>query len=1201
MKKLKLFFIVFITMFIRVANAQMVLEYNIAIANTKIELPLNGTVNVEVDWGDGSPLENFTTVGFKPHIYTAIGVKTVTITGALTHYGIYFNALGNTSLSKVLSWEGLGLTSLSYAFLNETMLTNVPVSLPSTVTDLSYMFSNARIFNQPIGSWNTEAVTDMNRMFSGANVFNQPIGNWNTSSVTKMNGMFSTALAFNQPLSNWNTSTVTDMSNMFSFAYAFNQPIGNWNTSLVTNMARMFEYAKAFNQPIGDWNTSAVQDMSYMFTNANAFNQPIGNWSTSLVTSMRYMFSDASNFNKPIETWNTSVVTDMCGMFAATLEFNQPISNWNTSSVSNMSKMFYDAKAFNKPIGNWNTSTVQNVSEMFSGATAFNQPIGTWNTTSVTNMGRMFYKATAFNQPIGTWNTGAVTNMGEMFGYASAFNQPIGNWNTASVTQMGWMFMGATAFDHPIGNWNTAGVTNMSNMFSGASAFNQPIGNWNTGAVTNMSYMFDRAIVFNQPIGNWNTSAVMYMYNIFANAYAFNQSLGNWNITNVSDMPGMFLNVGLCTYNYDATLNGWSTQAVKSGVNFTGGNSTYSSLGVLARAMLISKGWVITDGGFGLTADARCEEVRYYNTIRGKIYTDANADCINQGTEKRLSSMVVKALPGPYYGFSDSNGNYEIRVDTGTVTYTLTQQFNAAHSTLLTNQCAPSHVVSLTGAFKDVASFNFANDVKSCILPSVNVSHAPLVRCFKSSAYLEYCNLGNAAMNNAVIKVEYPAHLIPISSVPMWTSKAGAILLYDIGTLQETTCGQIKIIDSVDCSSVSILGLTQCIKVSITPNSTCAEPSSLWDFSSTTVVGTCENNQAVFVLANNGEGHMADSLAYRIFVNDTLIYNGKYKLLSGSTFNVQYPAQAQTVRLEADQHPNHPGKSRPRATIEMCGISPTGFVAKGLVTTITPDDLDEEVSIVCYPIIGSYDPNDKQARPTGVGVTHQVAPGTEIEYTIRFQNTGTAMAYKVKIVDTLDINLDVASIIQGASSHPYILTITGKGQAVLTYTFNNINLPDSTSDKLGSNGLLSFKITIPDDITLGTVIDNKAYIYFDYNDPIITNYTMHTVGITTVQNLSKGSNVQVGSIVTGLLNSQYTNAAKIYPNPSEGKITIELAEVNSNTELRVTSIEGVTQKIIKLSNTARQEVNLEGLHQGMYLYEIWQDGQRSSVGKLHIR
>ena len=58
---------------------------------------------------------------------------------------------------------------------------------------MSWMFSWANSFNQPIGDWDVKAVTDMSWMFALANSFNQPIGDWDVKSVTNMYYMFSLA------------------------------------------------------------------------------------------------------------------------------------------------------------------------------------------------------------------------------------------------------------------------------------------------------------------------------------------------------------------------------------------------------------------------------------------------------------------------------------------------------------------------------------------------------------------------------------------------------------------------------------------------------------------------------------------------------------------------------------------------------------------------------------------------------------------------------------------------------------------------------------------------------------------------------------------------------------------------------------------------------------------------------------------------
>ena len=134
------------------------------------------------------------------HILFARGrKKNVTITGAMTAYGglnTLNGTVGNADFTKVLSWDGLGLTSFSYAFLKAKILTQVPSTLPTTVTNLSAMFYSATVFNEPIGSWNTSSVTDMSGMFYIAKSFNQPIGAWNTAAVNDMSGMFSNASVF---------------------------------------------------------------------------------------------------------------------------------------------------------------------------------------------------------------------------------------------------------------------------------------------------------------------------------------------------------------------------------------------------------------------------------------------------------------------------------------------------------------------------------------------------------------------------------------------------------------------------------------------------------------------------------------------------------------------------------------------------------------------------------------------------------------------------------------------------------------------------------------------------------------------------------------------------------------------------------------------------------------------------------------------
>ncbi len=133
-------------------------------------------------------------------------------------------------------------------------------------------------------------------------------------------------------------------------------------------------------------------------------------------------------------------------------------------------------------------------------------------------------------------------------------------------------------------------------------------------------------------------------------------------------------------------------------------------------------------------------------------------------------------------------------------------------------------------------------------------------------------------------------------------------------------------------------------------------------------------------------------------------------------------------------------------------------------------------------IRGSYDPNDKQATPELSPL--QVANGTYIDYTIRFQNTGNDTAFNVVISDTLASELLVNTLKVAGSSHTCKTTVKDN---IVFFEFLNILLPDSNVNEIKSHGFVSFKIKPHPSVPSGETINNKAAIYFDYNAPVITN------------------------------------------------------------------------------------------------------------------
>lgn len=150
---------------------------------------------------------------------------------------------------------------------------------------------------------------------------------------------------------------------------------------------------------------------------------------------------------------------------------------------------------------------------------------------------------------------------------------------------------------------------------------------------------------------------------------------------------------------------------------------------------------------------------------------------------------------------------------------------------------------------------------------------------------------------------------------------------------------------------------------------------------------------------------------------------------------------------------------------------------------------------------GSYDPNDKSVEPSSNLTLQNIQDEDSLTYTIRFQNTGTDTAFTVKVTDTLSSKLNIPSVETVSSSHDYEFSI--KNGNILIWTFNNILLPDSTTNEVKSHGFVKYRIKPKNNLSEGDVINNSANIYFDFNVPVITNTTVTRVG-TTVKYLDLG-------------------------------------------------------------------------------------------------
>jgi uncharacterized repeat protein (TIGR01451 family) len=225
-------------------------------------------------------------------------------------------------------------------------------------------------------------------------------------------------------------------------------------------------------------------------------------------------------------------------------------------------------------------------------------------------------------------------------------------------------------------------------------------------------------------------------------------------------------------------------------------------------------------------------------------------------------------------------------------------------------------------------------------------------------------------------------------------------------------------------------------------------------------------------------------------------------------------------------------------------------------------------------IIGSYDPNDKMESRGKFINPVEFGPNDYLYYTVRFENTGTASAINVRIEDAIDSQLDFNSIEMIDASHDYVMERM-EGQVV--WRFDNIMLPDATTDPVGANGHVYFKIK-PLAFSEGTVIPNTAEIYFDFNPAIITNTFMSTFRTPL-------SNPDVEETVFSLT-----------PNPASHQITVNFNNVMQEASLTLYDLRGRVTLLQKLTQNQLQ-IDISELKQGVYLAKFV-NGDQSYTSKL---
>jgi hypothetical protein len=136
-------------------------------------------------------------------------------------------------------------------------------------------------------------------------------------------------------------------------------------------------------------------------------------------------------------------------------------------------------------------------------------------------------------------------------------------------------------------------------------------------------------------------------------------------------------------------------------------------------------------------------------------------------------------------------------------------------------------------------------------------------------------------------------------------------------------------------------------------------------------------------------------------------------------------------------------------------------------------------------------------------------------------------------------------------------------------------LADSNHNEPASHGYIQYRIKRTNNNTPGTQIKNTAYIYFDFNEPVVTNTAINTI-----------------ETVTGIKSQPSNNNEwNVYPNPSTGVLYI-VNHTSFKEAGQIQIVNSIGQTVFEETITSNyKNIDLSKLNNGIYFVKIVSDKQ----------
>ncbi|MDC0231122.1 T9SS type A sorting domain-containing protein, partial [Aureispira] len=660
---------------------------------------------------------------------------------------------------------------------------------------------------------------------------------------------------------------------------------------------------------------------------------------------------------------------------------------------------------------------------------------------------------------------------------------------------------------------------------------------------------------------------------------------------------GAYYNNGNGTDAGHVRIYEWNgTNWIQKGVDIDGEVAGDRSGSVsMPDAQTVAIGAFLNDGNGSNTGHVRIYSLK---GVSGNVYQDFNQNCVRDINEIGISNTLFNINPGNIIITSNSSGTYSIdSLPAGSYTITVdTTNPNWITTCPATQSFTVVHPDSLTQG----PDFGYVS-AYPCNQPNVSIVMPLMRRGFSNNIYVQACNENTATdfIDSAYCIVELlPEISFQNASLP-YTALGNNQYYFYLDTLYPGQCVNFTILGAVDSS---VLGnTTLCMSAELYPQDSCIFDTTYtpfgtsplgsvgpcpttYDRSDLTVESSCVGDSVRFVIRNN-YWQQSCYTPVRVYLDGQCILLDSIRLGSWDSTVYMFEGLAGTWVLEADQHPLYPGVSHPSAHMENCGV---GLWTPGIITQFPANDGDPIVDIYCGQVNVPLDPNDKAGYPNGLTTNHYIQQNQDLEYLIRFQNVGTDTAVNIVIRDTLSTDLNIFTVTSGVSSFPYDFRMYG--QRILEWTFNNIMLPDSNVNEPASHGFVKFSVDQVPNLPYGTVIENSAAIYFDFEAPVITNTYFHTI--------------HDFSIIVSVEKTQSIDGfeAILIPNPVSDYATLYLYGLKDYSNIDIQMFDMTGRKVNVLSNQESDKIPLKvnNLSKGIYVVQVLQAGRSVGVLKMVV-